>query len=55
MKSMGLSAPWDESLENISLISSKKIQIINPMVLRAPWVDCLEMISMRQVINIARN
>ena len=34
----GFSAPWSESLDNISLYTLK-IQGMKPMVLSAPWAD----------------
>ena len=46
MNPMGLSAPWDDSIDIIAFNPVKKIQGMNPMVLSAPWADSLEMTSL---------
>ena len=42
---MGLSAPWAESLDIISLRPVKKFPRVNPMGLSVPMADSLDIIA----------
>ena len=53
MNPMGISAPWAESIDIISL-RPVKVQGMTPMGLIYPWVDSLEVISLWSVIKISR-
>ena len=42
---MGLSAPWDDSLDIIALHTVKTLPWVNPMGLSIPMFDSLDIIS----------
>ena len=44
---MGLSDPWDESLDIISLLTVKKWLEINPTGLSAPWDNSIDIIALQ--------
>ena len=51
MNPMGLSDPWSDSLEIISLQQVKKNVRVNPIFLSDPWANSLDIISLRPVQN----
>ena len=54
MNLMGLSDPWDDSIEIIDLYPVK-MQGMNPMGLSTPWENSLDKIYFRPVRKIASN
>ena len=46
---MGLSAPWDDSFDSITLQPIKKWLGINAMVLSVPWFKFLELSPSGQI------
>ena len=48
---MGLSAPWDDSIDIIILNPLKKILWINPMGISYPWENYLVIIALQTFKN----